>query len=131
MQTSFIAILCATMASKSKPSQKKRKLDFENRIFNPTWSEKYCFVERFGQAQCVICYQTVAAYKEYNIRRHWETKHPSHPFASLNCDERKSAVSRLAGSLEKSVSLFRKQTTEADSVTQASYEVSLIARRMK
>jgi len=119
------------MASKSKPSQKKRKLDFENRIFNPTWSEKYCFVERFGQAQCVICYQTVAAYKEYNIRRHWETKHPSHPFASLNCDERKSAVSRLAGSLEKSVSLFRKQTTEADSVTQASYEVSLIARRMK
>lgn len=120
------------MASKAKPGEKNRKFDLENRIFNSEWSEMYCFVERFEQAQCVICYKTVAAYKEYNIRRLWETNHSSHPIASLKSDERKAAVSRLAVCLEKSVSFFHKKTNEADAVSRASYDVSLlIAQRMK
>ncbi|KAG0712678.1 General transcription factor II-I repeat domain-containing protein 2A [Chionoecetes opilio] len=46
--------------------------------------------------------------------------------------ERKEAIVKKSGNLQKSTSLFRKQTTEADKVTRASYEVSrLLARRMK
>ncbi|KAG0717726.1 General transcription factor II-I repeat domain-containing protein 2 [Chionoecetes opilio] len=110
---------------------KKRKVDLECRAFNPEW-EKYFFTERFGQAQCLICLKTVAVLKEYNMRRHWETQHQASSFASMSAAERKEAIVKLSGNLQKSTSLFRKQTTEADKVTNASYEVSrLLARRMK
>ncbi|KAG0708050.1 General transcription factor II-I repeat domain-containing protein 2 [Chionoecetes opilio] len=110
---------------------KKRKVDLECRAFNPEW-EKYFFTERFGQAQCLICLKTVAVIKEYNVCRHWQTQHQASSFASMSAAERKEAIVKLSGNLQKSTSLFRKQTTEADKVTRASYEVSrLLARRMK
>ena len=112
-------------------SVKKRKVDLERRIFNPKW-EKYFFIERFGQAQCLICLKTLAVLKEYNVRRHWETEHRSSNFASMSVTERKDAIVRLSGNLEKQTSLFRKQNLEAEKVTRASYEVSrILARRMK
>ncbi|XP_050733317.1 general transcription factor II-I repeat domain-containing protein 2-like [Eriocheir sinensis] len=101
---------------------KKRKVDLEGRTFNPEW-EKYFFIERFGQAQCLICHKTVAVLKEYNVRRHWERLHQSSNFASMSAAERKDTIVRLSRNL---------QTAEADKVTRASYEVSrLLARRMK
>ncbi|KAG0714716.1 General transcription factor II-I repeat domain-containing protein 2 [Chionoecetes opilio] len=110
---------------------KKRKVDLECRAFNPEW-EKYFFTERFGQAQCLICLKTVAVLKEYNMRRHWETQHQASSFAAMSAAERKEAIVKLSGNLQKNTSLFRKQTTEADKVTRTSYEVSrLLARRIK
>ena len=50
----------------------------------------------------------------------------------MSATERKEVIVKLSGSLQKSISLFRKQTTEADKVTWPSYEVSRhLARRMK
>ncbi|KAG0720046.1 General transcription factor II-I repeat domain-containing protein 2 [Chionoecetes opilio] len=110
---------------------KKRKVDLECRDFNLEWKKSF-FTERFGQAQCLICLKTVAVLKEYNVRRHWETQHQASSFASMSAAERKEAIVKLSGNLHKSTSLFRKQTTEADKVTRASYEVSrLLACRMK
>ncbi|KAG0714799.1 General transcription factor II-I repeat domain-containing protein 2 [Chionoecetes opilio] len=110
---------------------KKRKVDLECRAFNLEW-EKYFFTECFGQAQCLICLKTVAVIKEYNVRRHWETQHQASSFASMSAAERKEAIVTLSGNLQKSTLLFRKQTTKADKVTRASYEVSrFLARRMK
>ncbi|KAG0715324.1 General transcription factor II-I repeat domain-containing protein 2 [Chionoecetes opilio] len=110
---------------------KKTKVDLECRAFNPEW-EKYFFTERFRQAQCLICLKTVAVIKEYNVRRHWETQHQASSFASMSAAERKEAIVKLSSNLQKSTSLFRKQATEADKVTRASYEVSrILARRMK
>ncbi|KAG0716710.1 Cytosolic Fe-S cluster assembly factor NUBP1 [Chionoecetes opilio] len=69
---------------------------------------------------------------EYNVHRHWETQHQASSFASMSAAERKEAIVKLSGHLQKSTSLFRQQTAEADKVTRASYEVSrLLARRMK
>ena len=113
-------------------SAKKRKVDCERRVFNADWKEKYLFTERFGQAQCLICFKTVAVFKEFNLRRHWETEHKSSKYSKMSAAERKDAVAGMSGNLEKTTSLFRKQTAEADKVTRASYEVSrLLARRMK
>ena len=50
----------------------------------------------------------------------------------MSAAERKDAIARLSGNLQKTTSLFRKQTAEADTMTCASYEVSrILARRMK
>jgi len=65
------------MDSKKKSYEKKRKVDDEGRIFNDEWGIKYFFVQsKTGEkAICVICTETIAVWKEYNIRRHYDTKH--------------------------------------------------------
>ena len=65
--------LSVTMSATS--SVKKRKVDIEHRAYNPAWKEKYFFIERFGQAQCLICLNTVAVFKQFNMCRHWEAEH--------------------------------------------------------
>ena len=50
----------------------------------------------------------------------------------MSAAKRKEAIVKLSANLQKITSLFRKQTTEADKVTHASYEMScLLARQMK
>ena len=63
-----------TFIMSSIPSVKKRKVDLECRASNPEWKEKYFFIVRFGQAQCLICLKAVSVFKEFNVRRHWETE---------------------------------------------------------
>ncbi len=112
--------------------QSIRKVDIEHRAFNPACKEKYFFTERFGQAQCLICLNTVPVLKEFTMRRHWEAEHRASNFASMSSEERKYAIDRLSGNLQKTTSFFRKQTDEADTILLASYEVScILARRMK
>lgn len=90
------------------------------------------FIERFGKAQCVICLKTVAVLKEFNVRRHWESEHGKSSYASMSAGERKAALTRLSGNLQKSTYLFRKQAEKGENLSRASYEVSrLIAARMK
>ena len=53
-------------------SIKKSKVDIEHRAYTPAWKEKYFFIERFGQAQCLIYLKTVTVFKQFNMSRHWE-----------------------------------------------------------
>ena len=83
-------------------------------------------------AQCLICLKTVAVLKEFNMRRHWEAEHRASNFGSMSSAERKDAIDRLSGNLQKTTSFFRKQTAEADKIVRASYDVSrILARWMK
>ena len=66
------------------------------------------------------------------MRHHWEAEHRASNFGSMSPAERKDAIDRLSGKLQKTTSFFRKQTAEADKIVRASYDVSLIlARWMK
>ena len=59
---------------------KRRKVDDECRVFKEELGFKYFFVQsqsKNGKAISVICNDTVAVMKEYNLRRHYETKHAS------------------------------------------------------
>ena len=113
-------------------SVKRRKVDIEHRAFNPACKKKYFFTERFGQAQCLICLNTVPVLKEFTMRRHWVEEHRASNFASMSSEERKYAIDRLSGNLQKTTSFFRKQTDEADTILLASYEISrILARGMK
>ena len=66
------------------------------------------------------------------LRRHWEAEHRASNFGSMSPGERKDAIDRLSGNLQKTTSFFRKQTAEADKIVRASYAVSrILARWMK
>ena len=86
-------------------------------------------------AQCLICLKTVAVLKEFNMRRHWEAEHRASNFGSMSPAERKDAIDRLSGNLQKTTSIFRKPSAEADKIVRASYDVSynvrILARWMK
>ena len=63
------------MASSS--SSRKRKLQNEGRAFNERWTDNYSFIEHKGAPICLICTETVACLKEYNLKRHYDTKRAS------------------------------------------------------
>uniref|UniRef100_H2Z349 SPIN-DOC-like zinc-finger domain-containing protein n=1 Tax=Ciona savignyi TaxID=51511 RepID=H2Z349_CIOSA len=54
---------------------KKRKVDYEGRNFNNEWCIKYFIVQHNKDVVCLICQSTIAVMKEYNIKRHYDTKH--------------------------------------------------------
>uniref|UniRef100_H2YP50 SPIN-DOC-like zinc-finger domain-containing protein n=1 Tax=Ciona savignyi TaxID=51511 RepID=H2YP50_CIOSA len=54
---------------------KKRKVDYEGRKFNNEWCIKYFIVQHNKDVVCLICQSTIAVMKEYNIKRHYDTKH--------------------------------------------------------
>lgn len=53
------------------------KLEHDCRIFKDEWSWKYMFKSVPNKAVCLLCQETVAVFKEYNLRRHHQTKHPN------------------------------------------------------
>ena len=55
----------------------KRKLTNPSRHFNSIWEEKYLFVKGTSKPQCLACLQIVSVPKEYNLKRHYETRHKS------------------------------------------------------
>lgn len=62
--------------------RKKRKYNDDCRIFNEKWSINYFFIEINGKAVCLVCRETVSVFKEFNIKRHYESKHQN-KFAHL------------------------------------------------
>lgn len=62
---------------------KRRKVDSECRVFNKEWTTKYFFTEVRSTAVCLICQEAVAVFKEYNISRHFATKHANYASRQL------------------------------------------------
>ena len=58
----------------SAPNTKKRKIEDECRTFNKDWTTKHFFIDNKTTALCLICQESVAAFKEYNLKRHFQTK---------------------------------------------------------
>lgn len=79
----------------------KRKVNSENRIFHDEWTENYAFIlPSFINAKptCLICNEGVSACKEYNIRRHHETKHANFKVAfPQKTEARKRKIEVLKG----------------------------------
>lgn len=55
---------------------KRRKVDTENKAFNPEWTEAFMFILPVGSLKplCLICSDTVAVVKSGNVKHHYETK---------------------------------------------------------
>ena len=56
-------------------SHMKRKVDLECRALKVQWGINYFVVEMNDKVICLLCNDTIPLRKEYNIRRHYQTKH--------------------------------------------------------
>jgi len=88
-------------------------------------------VEFNGNATCLICKEKVAVLKEYNLKRHYSTKHGER-YEKYQADEREKTAMKLKKELTSQQSLFCKAKKDADAAVEASYVVSeLIAKAGK
>ena len=59
------------------PAVKKRNIYDEGRVFNSQRCSKYLVVTHNQGVVCLACQKTIANMKEYNVKRHYATKHSS------------------------------------------------------
>lgn len=76
---------------------KKCKIASECRKFQTRWENKYFLIEVKGKCVCLICNETVAVMKDYNVRGHYETKHQT--YTSYTGAEGEQKVKQMAASL--------------------------------
>lgn len=104
-------------------TQKKRKVDSENRQFKKEWTDKYMYIETpEGKPLCLLCNTVNAVAKDYNLKRHFTTTHgkfdENYPLGS---DIRKEKIKKLSESYEHA----RKKITQTCSVQQKATAASL------
>ncbi|CAK1581085.1 unnamed protein product [Parnassius mnemosyne] len=109
---------------------KKRKVKDENRQFQEIWTEKYFFVWSHNKVVCLICKNSVVIAKEYNVKRHYETQHPT--FTKFTGELRKQKMLSLKRELIGQQAMFTKPIQDSETATEVSYEISrMIAKRSR
>lgn len=110
---------------------KKRKIDAEGRHFNEKCESEYMFVLQREKPICLLCCEAVSVVKEYNIRRHFDTRHRD-KYAKFSLQEKKQIVQELKGKLQSQQDMFTKATAQSDAAVKASFIVAEeIARASK
>ncbi|XP_069492317.1 general transcription factor II-I repeat domain-containing protein 2A-like [Ambystoma mexicanum] len=112
-------------------NQKKRKIDAECRVFKDSWAKDFFVCEQKGNILCLICQEKVAVYKEYNVKRHYTTKHATE-FDNLIGQIRIDRANSLKQALIGQQSFFKAGRQNSEAATKISYLISeAIARRGK
>ena len=101
----------------------KRKIDAECKVFNPKGTNDYFFVQCKEKAVCLICQEAVAVFKEYNLRRHYESRHKD-KYDSLQGQMRADKLSKLQSGLLARQNTFICQTQLNQSSVRASFRVA-------
>ncbi|GBN70499.1 General transcription factor II-I repeat domain-containing protein 2B [Araneus ventricosus] len=73
---------------------------------------------------CLICNEAVAVFKEYNIFRHFTSKHKNSNYEAMSEYERKQNVENLYKKLSGRQNFFKKVNTIQEAATHASYIVA-------
>ena len=68
-------------------------MEKEIRAFNEDWIHKYFFINSRDKAECLLCQETVAVFKEYNLKWHHMTKHGEYGNEMFQEEPRKKLLS--------------------------------------
>ncbi|MBN3290676.1 SCND3 protein, partial [Polypterus senegalus] len=111
----------------------KRKVDVENRSFNDDWTEKYAFIMptfRNASPVCLICSETVAVAKEYNLRRHHNTKHSNFKVSYPEQSEaRQRKIATLKSAYSRASGIITQTLTDQERATCASLQAAWVLCR--
>lgn len=103
-------------------ASKKRTIREECRVFNERWTNDYFCVLHKDKAICLICHEGISSLKEYNVRRHYESRHSN--YSSLEGEARNNRVTSLTKSLTQQQNFFKRRCDENVSLVSASYHVA-------
>lgn len=112
-------------------SCKKRKITDECRVFQEKWTDLYFFVNIKNKPVCLVCNESVSVMKEYNLKRHYDTKHSS-KMDAVQGQFRLDKVRDLRKKLENQQFTFTRQNAESELSVKVSYIISeQIAKQSK
>jgi hypothetical protein len=117
-----VAILDQTIITAAMSDNKKRKLEPDNRSFNAEWTNKYLFTVFRDKILCLVCRETAAVSKQYNVRRHSETERPE--VGKLDAHERKIKAANFVKYLSAEQQVLKKVKTKNVAATKVSFEIS-------
>ena len=63
------------MSKLSTSLSKKRLIEDEHCYFQEKWELQYFCIQAKNKIVCLICRHSIAVYKEYNIKRLYDTNH--------------------------------------------------------
>lgn len=116
-------------------SKAKRRIDDENRQFKVEWTDKYLFILPSSTSRrptCLLCNESIAVMKEYNVKRHFSSNHSSF---STNfpegSEERRKKVQGLVGSFKNSQVALGHFCTAQERAMSASLRVAWTLTRKK
>lgn len=78
------------------------------------------FTDVAGKPVCLLCGESVAVMKEYNLRRHHETKHADKT-ENMDMEQRLQKVEELKRGLKSRQGLFRKAKSQSEAAVRASF----------
>jgi len=104
-------------------SHMKRKVDLECRALKVQWGINYFVVEMNDKVICLLCNDTIAVRKEYNIRSHYQTKHETE-YSKLTEDQRKRKLEILKQNALTQRNSFSKIKNGNKSVTELSLRLA-------
>ena len=106
-------------------------MESENQSFNESWTTDYFFVEHNGKPHCLLCGSIVSVFKEYNVKRHYDTHHKD-TYKDMAPEIRNMKITELKKKLgqQKTLGFFASASNAA--AVSASYRVAhLIAKCCK
>ena len=98
-------------------------MDNESRVFQEKWTNDYFFIQIKDKPMCLLCSESVSVMKEYNVKRHYISKHSS-LYESFQGQHRKQKVEKLMKELKDQQTIFVKKRDDTDNIIRASYIVS-------
>lgn len=103
----------------------KWKVDAENRGFQARWETEYMFTEVKGKPVCLLCGESLAVMKEYNLRRHYETsKKLTEKDKNMDTEQRLQKVEELKRRLKSQQAPFTKAKSQSEAAVKASFIVA-------
>ena len=93
------------------PKAKVRRLEEENRTFNPSWETEYFFTEKGKKCVCLICHAKVTIFKSSNLKDHYKSHKDAYDKSyPSGTDLRDAKVSSLKNALN-TMSIFAQAST--------------------
>ena len=91
---------------------------------------QYLFVESNGKPLCLICQETISVVKEYNLKRHYKSRHEA-KYDNIRDQQREDKIQQLTKSVSRQQTAITRLGGVDDSF-KASYMIALdIAKNMK
>ena len=114
----------------STPACRKRKYDNKNRVFNEQWTIQFLFVENNGKPLCLVCQETLSVAKEYNLNRHYKSRHEA-KYENIRGQERQDKINQLKKCVRRQQAAIT-HLGGTDDCVKASYIIAQnIAKNMK
>ena len=99
-----------------------QKIYYEGRIMNSEWCSKYIVVPHNQGVACTVCQNENADIKEYNVKRHYTSKHSS-LFEEILGQARVDKIKHLKKSIKKQQGVFTSYKKDSQLVTKLSFKL--------